>query len=241
MKLEVINQQKVLGKEFRIYGTIDNPLFLAKDVAEWIDYSKNPNGSYQVNKLLKTIDEEEKLVVTLLLPGDIQARSHSFLTEDGLYEVLMQSRKPIAKQFKKEVKKILKQIRKTGGYIPVKEEDDDFTILAKAVQILQNTVERKDELIDKLEQQVEVFGIQAPFTINKVAGIHSKTPKEVEKLLYEEGWIKWNEAGKKVIINNRYLMYTPEGKPGRPGILFTEAGVKAFHYMFTPKRQRKLF
>ena len=40
-----------------------------------------------------------------------------FLTEDGLYEVLMQSRKPIAKQFKKEVKKILKSIRKNGFYI----------------------------------------------------------------------------------------------------------------------------
>ena len=40
-----------------------------------------------------------------------------FLTEDGLYEVLMQSRKPKAKEFKKEVKKILKSIRKTGGYV----------------------------------------------------------------------------------------------------------------------------
>lgn len=41
----------------------------------------------------------------------------TFLTEDGLYEVLMQSRKPIAKQWKKEVKTILKTLRKTGGYI----------------------------------------------------------------------------------------------------------------------------
>lgn len=40
-----------------------------------------------------------------------------FLTEDGLYEVLMQSRKPIAKAFKREVKQILKTIRKHGGYL----------------------------------------------------------------------------------------------------------------------------
>ena len=39
-----------------------------------------------------------------------------FLTEDGLYEVLMQSRKPQAKQFKKGVKEILKSIRRTGCY-----------------------------------------------------------------------------------------------------------------------------
>ena len=38
------------------------------------------------------------------------------LTEDGLYEVLMQSRKPIAKEFKREVKQILKTIRKHGLY-----------------------------------------------------------------------------------------------------------------------------
>ena len=44
-------------------------------------------------------------------------RGYWFLTEDGLYEVLMQSRKPKAKEFKKEVKKILKSIRKTGRYV----------------------------------------------------------------------------------------------------------------------------
>ena len=40
-----------------------------------------------------------------------------FLTENGLYEVLMQSRKPIAKEFKKKVKEILKSIRKNGAYM----------------------------------------------------------------------------------------------------------------------------
>ena len=45
-----------------------------------------------------------------------QNREMWFLTEDGLYEVLMQSRKPIAKEFKKQVKQILKEIRKHGMY-----------------------------------------------------------------------------------------------------------------------------
>ena len=43
--------------------------------------------------------------------GQYENQECLFLTEDGLYEVLMQSRKTIAKSFKKEVKKILKQIR----------------------------------------------------------------------------------------------------------------------------------
>ena len=36
--ITVIEQRDVLGKDFKIYGNIDNPLFLAKEVAEWIDY-----------------------------------------------------------------------------------------------------------------------------------------------------------------------------------------------------------
>ena len=38
-ELQVINSQEVLGKEFRVYGDVQNPLFLAKDVASWIDYN----------------------------------------------------------------------------------------------------------------------------------------------------------------------------------------------------------
>ena len=120
--LEVINTQVVLEKEFKIYGTFESPLFLAKDVAEWIDYSKTSKGAYNISKMLMAIDEEEKLVLQLVIPGDTQIRSHSFLTEDGLYEVLMQSRKPIAKQFKKEVKRILKALRK--GEVELVEKQD---------------------------------------------------------------------------------------------------------------------
>lgn len=66
--------------------------------------------------MLQNIDEDEKVVNNVYTLGGIQ--ESWFLTEDGLYEVLMQSRKPIAKSFKKEVKKILKEIRKTGKYEP---------------------------------------------------------------------------------------------------------------------------
>ncbi|WP_050552570.1 hypothetical protein [Bacillus cereus] len=49
-------------------------------------------------------DEDEKLMYTIYISG--QKREMMFLTENGIYEVLMLSRKPIAKQWKKEVKKI---------------------------------------------------------------------------------------------------------------------------------------
>lgn len=38
-ELKVLNEQEVLGKQFKVYGTADEPLFLAKDVAEWIECS----------------------------------------------------------------------------------------------------------------------------------------------------------------------------------------------------------
>lgn len=115
-ELQVINQQEVLGQDFKIYGTIENPLFLAKDVAEWIDYSKDSKGNYNVSVMLEKVDDEEKVKLYTNL-NNVKVGSNTwFLTEDGLYEVLMQSRKPIAKQFKKEVKNILKDIRKHGMY-----------------------------------------------------------------------------------------------------------------------------
>ena len=106
-EIKVINKSMLLGKEIDVYGSVDEPLFLAKDVAEWIEHT-------QPSKMVETVDEDEKLMGTIFLSG--HNREVWMLTEDGLYEVLMQSRKPIAKQFKKGVKEILKTIRKTGSY-----------------------------------------------------------------------------------------------------------------------------
>ena len=160
MELTVIHEQVVLEKEFKVYGTADEPLFLAKDVAEWIDYAfKDKNkGTRNVNMMLNTVDEDEKLVATLFTSG--QNRNMWFLTEDGLYEVLMQSRKPIAKQFKKKVKQILKQIRQTGGYIPVTEEESSEEIMAKAVLIAQKTLKKKQlELEQKKAENMKLLSI----------------------------------------------------------------------------------
>ena len=107
--LQVIEQREVMGKQFTMYGDFENPLFLAKEVANWIDYSES-----NVSKLVAMVEEDEKVrnIITTL-GGNQEAW---FLTEDGVYEVLMQSRKPIAKQFKKAVKEILKSVRKHGIY-----------------------------------------------------------------------------------------------------------------------------
>lgn len=139
-ELKMIDERELLGKEFRIYGNFENPLFLAKDVAEWIEYDVS-----NVSKMVKSVDENEKVITRT------NNTSAIFLTEDGLYEVLMLSRKPIAKEFKKEVKKILKTIRKNGMYV-VDDLLDNPDLAIQAFTKLKEEREKRKELEIKLEE-----------------------------------------------------------------------------------------
>ena len=89
----------VLGRNFVVYGSIENPLFKAKYVSEWLDLTN-------VTDMISRVDSEE---VTKLNLGGLHGECN-FLTEDGLYEVLMLSRKPIAKSFKQIGKKSHKSL-----------------------------------------------------------------------------------------------------------------------------------
>lgn len=145
--LQIIEQRELLGKDFKIYGDFDNPLFLARDVAEWIEYSKNSNGAYNISSMLRTVDDDEKLVLKILISG--QNRDMLFLTEDGLYEVLMQSTKPIAKEFKKQVKEILKSIRKNGMYAKDELLDNPDLLIEVATRL-----KLEKEKVKQLQQRV---------------------------------------------------------------------------------------
>lgn len=151
--LEIISTQEIFGESFNIYGTFEEPLFLAKDVATWIKHS-------DVSTMLRSVDEDEKEAYTN--PNNICGGQKSwFLTEDGLYEVLMISKKPIAKKFKKEVKRILKELRLTGE---VKSKASnmslltptDIAVISEIVsQSVAKTVAALDARISKIENRVE--------------------------------------------------------------------------------------
>lgn len=164
-ELKTISEQEILGKSFKIYGSIDEPLFLAKDVAERIDYSKTGKGYYDVSGMLRTVDKDEKQKIRTTI-NNPSGSDLWFLTEDGLYEVLMQSRKPIAKTFKKEVKKILKQIRKTGGYIPTTIQAkpmSDAEIMASALLIAQRTIEERDKALTTANDTIKLLQPKADY------------------------------------------------------------------------------
>ncbi|MBS5793129.1 MAG: Bro-N domain-containing protein [Clostridiales bacterium] len=174
-ELQIIEEREVLGQDFKVYGTFENPLFLAKDVAKWIEHK-------DVTSMLRNIDNEEKQKISIrLISGGLQPNTeYWFLTEDGLYEILMQSRKPIAKVFKKEVKKILKEIRLTGTYTTKqpKEELEELKIraqLERAEAMKLNAKTRMFNTIMKTTNNkvlspvaVEVFGLKA---IEQITGI----------------------------------------------------------------------
>ena len=65
--VKIIDERAVLGKDFKVYGTTENPLFLAKDVANWIEYD-----STQIKKMISKVDEEEKVRNNVTTPGGIQ-------------------------------------------------------------------------------------------------------------------------------------------------------------------------
>nr|DAE74128.1 MAG TPA: antirepressor protein [Caudoviricetes sp.] len=189
MELQVFNQQEVLGKNFTIYGTAQEPLFLAKDVAEWIDHS-------DTQKMISSIDEDEKLMRTLFLSG--QNRQAWFLTEDGLYEVLMQSRKPIAKQFKKQVKEILKTIRKHGMYaVDDLLNNPDMAIAAfqrlKEERQLrlqaQEEVAQKNQIIQELQPKATYYDLilqsESLVAISVIAKDYGMSAKKLNNLLHE--------------------------------------------------------
>ncbi|AKP41227.1 prophage antirepressor [Clostridioides difficile] len=195
--LQTIKEQELLGKEFRVYGTLEKPLFLAKDVAEWIEHSN-------VSTMLSNIEAEEKELIQI---GTLNnAYSAWFLTEDGLYEVLMQSRKQIAKQFKKEVKKILKEIRKTGGYIHTTEDMSDDEIMARALQVAQKTIEKKNREIEEKDKVIQLQQPKVLFADSVASSDNSILVGELAKLLRQNGIDTGQNRLFDWLRNNGYLI-----------------------------------
>lgn len=150
----VLKQTELLGQQFAVYGTPQAPLFKAKEVAALLGLTNH-------REFVNRVDEEERCKLNLPPQGETW-----MLTENGLYEVLMQSRKPIAKSFKKGVKSILKEIRTNGGYIATHPEDTPELIMARALQVAQSTIERHQQQLQAAQavitHQSEQLKEQAP-------------------------------------------------------------------------------
>ncbi len=132
---ELLQTTQLCGVSLSVYGTPAEPLFLAKEVAEILDHSK-------ASVMIDMVDEDEKLRETIFASG--QRREMWLLTEQGLYEVLMQSRKPVARQFKAGVKALLKALR--TGEQPTPNSQPSGTYLRRTARLMESVSNQMHEL-----------------------------------------------------------------------------------------------
>lgn len=152
------------------------PWFVAKDVCDILEIS-NPSDA------LKRLDDDERSRFNLGRQGET-----NIVNEAGLYVLVLGSRKPEAHEFKRWVThEVLPQIRKTGGYIPTTDADDDMTILAKAVMIGQRTMEEQKRRIAAQESHINELEPKARFADAVAASDGTCLIGELAKMLRQNG------------------------------------------------------
>lgn len=132
--------------EIRTAGTSEEPLFCLSDVCSVLGLRQGD--------VKQRLDKGVVLTQPLETAGGIQQAN--FVNEDGLYDVILDSRKPQAKAFRKWVtSEVLPAIRKTGGYISTKSDDTPEEIMARALTIAQATLAKREERLKQLEAETE--------------------------------------------------------------------------------------
>lgn len=143
--------------------TIDKkgePWFCAKDLCDVLGYRRADNAVRQHVNPLNALKQCIKVDVRKKSDGTISQRLTPmiFVNESGFYALVLGSKLATAVKFKDWVTSVvLPQIRKTGGYIPVKEGESEEETIRNAEEILRATLKEKEML---LEQQRKLIGEQ---------------------------------------------------------------------------------
>lgn len=156
------------------------PWFVAKDVCDVLGYT---NASKAISD---HVDSEDKLNNESL--SSLGQRGGWLVNESGLYSLVLSSKLPTAKEFKRWVThEVLPQIRRTGGYIPTSDADDDMTILAKAVMIGQRTMEEQKQRIADQQSRIDELQPKASAWDNFVDIPDALSVRDSAKLLSNLG------------------------------------------------------
>lgn len=183
----------------------DEVMFVASDIAKILGYRDAAN-------LTRTLDPDEKGTYEVSTPhGGTQ--NMTVITESGLYRAVLNrelgyldgKQKEFVKRFQRWVThEVLPSIRRTGGYIPTGDADNDEDIMARAVLIAQKTIERKNQQLKAKDAQIRELEPKAKalddFTnvpdallVREAAKLLSNagTPigeKELREWLSQHGW-----------------------------------------------------
>lgn len=219
------------------------PWFVGKDVAKVLGYS-------DANKAVAMHVDNEDKKLNDKTSSSFGQRGATLINESGLYSLILSSKLPQAREFKHWVtSEVLPQIRRTGGYIPISDTDDEKLILAKAVGIFQRTVREKDRIIETQRGELETVkplamlgeafvGTDGTMSVTQAARHlqtidHTMSRDTIYGILRGAGYIetKGNSPTMKA-IRPGYLVakqYVKEGrKLGTPYARFTTKGLNWF-------------
>ena len=206
MEKIVMYENKEFGK-IRTMVMPDGQIgFVGKDVAKVLGYRDT------VNALKLHVEDEDK--ARWQITTQFGVKEATFINESGLYALVLASKMPRAREFKHWVTaEVLPQIRRTGGYIPIREGDDEEAILSRAVAILTRTVEVQRERLAAHQAEIarlkpradyaeEVLLSPTCYTMTQVAKGLSMTVQELQRRLRELGVIYRSPSGP-------WMLYAP--------------------------------
>ena len=202
-----MNQIQIFkNQEFGAIRTISNKqgeaMFCLKDVCEVLEL--------RTQKVVQRL-EDDVLSKYPIVDNLGRVQQATFVNEDGLYDTILESRKPQAKQFRKWVtSEVLPSIRKQGGYMMARPDESDEVILARALQIMQATLQRRDEQIAQLKPRAEyadnVLDSITCITTTQLAKELDMTAQELNRLLCEMRIQYWQSG--------QYLLYADYARQG---------------------------
>lgn len=176
------------GNKVRTLADGDEVMFVASDIAKILGYRDAAN-------LARNLDDDERGIHEVSTPSGTQ--NMTVLTESGLYRSILNReiayvKEPEAQAFVKRFQRwvtheVLPQIRRTGGYIPTTDADDDMTILAKAVMIGQRTMEAQKRRIAAQESHINELEPKARFADAVAASDGTCLIGELAKMLRQNG------------------------------------------------------
>ncbi len=157
-----------------------NPWLIAKDVCDVLGLA--------TNHIQRDLDADEVSNLPNREVGQNGGRDPLIISEAGFYKLVMRSRKSEAKEFQRWVThEVLPQIRRTGGYIPTTEADDEKTILAKAMIISQRTMEMQKLTIQQQKTRLDAIEPKAQALDDLTNTEHLYTLTEAAQLLNNGG------------------------------------------------------
>ncbi|WP_075810197.1 BRO-N domain-containing protein [Clostridium perfringens] len=172
MSKEIVLFKNEIFGEIRTLKLDDKPYFVGKDVAEILGYA-NPSKAVLMhckNGIKEVID-----VTSQNGNAHNKARNTQEMTlipEGDLYRLIIKSKLPKAQEFEEWVMdEVLPQIRQTGGYIAIKEDDSEADIMARALLIAQRTLDKKDEIIKLKENQIKQQEKEIEYKENIIIGL----------------------------------------------------------------------